>query len=42
MAENIFVAVIAIVVIGAGVFCWWIDNGGNKKQKKEDTKEDNV
>lgn len=32
MAENIFVAVMIVVVVAVGAFAWWIDNSGKKKK----------
>lgn len=45
MAENIFVGVLTVIVVAAGVWVWWYERGGfNKKDndKSADTeKKDN-
>lgn len=38
MIQNIFVGVLIAVVVAAGVWCWWAENGpASQKDKKEDT-----
>lgn len=39
MAQDIFVGVLIAVAAIAGIWCWWIDNGGGFKKDKKD-KED--
>lgn len=47
MMQNILVGIMTIVAVGAGIFGWWMENGGAKKnnlkeedaQKKEKEKE---
>ena len=34
MALDIFVAVMIVFAAVAGVWCWWVDNGGSLKSKK--------
>lgn len=38
MAQNIFIGVLCVVVLVAGVWGWWIDNG---KSDKENEKNEN-
>lgn len=35
MFMNIFVVIMIIVVIAAGAFGWWIDNGKSRKDTSE-------
>lgn len=32
---NIFVGIMAAIVFGAGIWGWWLENGGNKRNKEE-------
>jgi hypothetical protein len=32
MVQNIFIAIVCLVVLGAGVFAWWMENGGSDKE----------
>lgn len=34
MAIDIFVGVMIVCAIVAGVWCWWVDNGGVSKKTK--------
>ena len=40
MALDIFVGVMIVCAAAAGVWCWWVDNGGSleKFKKKKDEK----
>lgn len=40
MFNDIFVGVMIVVALGAGVWCWWFENFDDKKGKnsKEDEK----
>lgn len=35
MAQNIFIGVLCAVVLAAGVWGWWIDNGRTDKEDEE-------
>ena len=39
MALDIFVGVMIVCAAVAGVWCWWMDNGGAINTKKENQKE---
>ncbi len=41
MAQNIFIGVLCVVVLAAGVWGWWIDNGRTDKkgEEKENTQQ---
>lgn len=40
MIENIFVGVLVMIVLAAGIWAWWIDNRGSfRKDKDEDSSE---
>ena len=34
---NIFVGIMAAIVFGAGIWGWWLENGGNKRNKEDET-----
>lgn len=34
---DIFVGIMAVIVIGAGIWGWWLENGSNKKEDAENT-----
>lgn len=34
---DIFVGIMAVIVAGAGIWGWWIENGSNKRNKEEKT-----
>ncbi|MGN0482509.1 MAG: hypothetical protein ACI4HI_03050 [Lachnospiraceae bacterium] len=36
MAMNLMVGVMAVIVIAASVWCWWLDHQGNEDEKKAD------
>lgn len=36
MLENIVVAVLCLIVVSAGVWCWWYENYGEVIAKDED------
>lgn len=37
MIENIFVGIMFIIAVAAGIWGWWIENGNSSsKDKKED------
>lgn len=44
MLENIVAAVLTLIVIASGIWCWWVDNGGtfriDGKKKVKETKEE--
>ena len=33
MLEKVLIVIVAVVVIGAGVAVWWLENGPEKKDK---------
>jgi hypothetical protein len=35
MLQNIFVGFMAVVIIGAGIYGWLIDNGKDKEDKED-------
>jgi hypothetical protein len=37
MVENICVAVLAVIAVGAAILGWWIENGGSDKNTADDT-----
>lgn len=37
MLEQIFVAILAVLAVGAGVWGWWIDNVGIRQEKDSST-----
>lgn len=40
MGANIIVGIFAVIVVGAGIFAWWMENGPERKNDhKEDDKE---
>lgn len=39
MALDIFVGVMIVCAAVAGVWCWWVDNGGSLEAKKNRKKE---
>ncbi len=39
MIQDIFVGVLIVAVVAAGVWCWWVENGRtDRKEKTEDVK----
>lgn len=36
---NIFVGVMVIIAVGAGIWGWWMENG---PEKKDETQKDNI
>lgn len=42
MIQDIFVGILCVIAAAAGVWCWWVDNGGtfhkNKKAAENETK----
>lgn len=39
MALDIFVGAMIVCAAVAGVWCWWVDNGGSLEAKKNRKKE---
>lgn len=39
MAANIIVGIFAVVVVAAGIFAWWMENGPERKENHKDDKE---
>ena len=39
MILNIFVGIMFVIVIAAGFWGWWIDNGGTFRKEKENEKD---
>ena len=40
---SIFVAVLCVFAVGAGIWAWWLENGGSdKKQKENKSDEENA
>ena len=39
MALDIFVGVMIVCASVAGVWCWWVDNGGSLGKKKDNVTE---
>jgi len=35
MMENIFIGFFAVIVLGGAIAAWWIENGPEKKDKKD-------
>ena len=43
MLSNILVAIMCVIALAAGVFGWWMENGGSdKKQKENKSDEENA
>lgn len=41
MLSNIIVAIMFVIAIAAGIFGWWMENGGlSEDPKKDDDKKD--
>ena len=40
MFNDIFVGVMIVIALGAGVWCWWFENFDSDKKKKSDKKEE--
>ena len=38
MALDIFVGVMIVCAAVAGVWCWWVDNGGDLSSKRDEKK----
>lgn len=36
MFSNILVAIMCVIAIAAGVFGWWMENGGSSEDSKKD------
>lgn len=36
MFNDIFVGVMIVVALGAGIWCWWFENIGPKEKKTEE------
>lgn len=36
MFNDIFVGVMIVVALGAGIWCWWYENIGPKEEKMEE------
>lgn len=39
MLNDIFVGVMIVVALGAGVWCWWFENIGPKEKTTEEKNE---
>lgn len=39
MGTNIIVGIFAVVVVAAGVFAWWMENGPERKNDQKEDKE---
>lgn len=35
MGQNIFVGVLCVIALAAGVWVWWLDNSGTEQRKDE-------
>ena len=35
MAMNIAVGIMTVIVVAAGVWCWWVDRCGHKDEKTD-------
>ena len=40
MFHDIFVGVMIVIAIGAGIWCWWFENFDTDKKKKVDDKKE--
>ena len=40
MAQNIVAIVLLIIVAGAGIWCWWIENGKDSGEEPKTEKKD--
>lgn len=40
MFNDIFVGVMIIIAMGAGIWCWWFENFDGDKGKKTDVKKE--
>ena len=41
MLSNILVAIMCVIALAAGIFGWWMENGGlSENPKKDEDKED--
>ena len=38
MIQDIFVGILCVIMVAAGVWCWWVDNGGTFKRNEKTTK----
>lgn len=38
MIQDIFVGILCLIAVAAGVWCWWVDNGGTFKRNEKTTK----
>jgi len=36
MISNIIVAIMSVIALAAGIFGWWIENGGSSEDPKKD------
>ena len=36
MFSNIIVAIMSVIAIAAGIWSWWLDNGGLSEDSKKD------
>lgn len=36
MISNIFVGVMIVVAVGAGIWCWWFENIGPKEKDTDE------
>ena len=40
MVQNIFVGVLCVIVLAAGVWSWWVDNRGSFEKEEKTTVEE--
>ena len=40
MVQDIFVGVLCVIAVAAGVWVWWLDHGGREEKEKKDEGEE--
>lgn len=39
MGQDIFVIGLCVAAAAAGIWCWWVDNGSSRSERKKDKEE---
>lgn len=39
MGQDIFVGILCVIAVAAGVWGWWVDNGGSFRKDKKSVEE---